>query len=111
EVAEPYRKALELEADDPVVNNDLAWFLVMSPEPRLRDAARALRLAQKVVAARPESAIYRNTLGVAYFRNGDDGAAIAELERSMSSQGGGVPFDWFFLAMAHWRLGERDKAR
>src|SRR5262249_30580915 len=65
EAAEPHRKALELEADDPVVNNDLAWLLVMSPEPRLRDAARGLRLAQKVVAARPESADYRNTLGVA----------------------------------------------
>jgi hypothetical protein len=24
---------------------------------------------------------------------------------------GGTPFDWFFLAMAHWRLGDRDLAR
>jgi serine/threonine protein kinase/Tfp pilus assembly protein PilF len=111
EAAEPYRMALELEEDDPAVNNDLAWFLVTSSEPRLRNAARALRLAQKVVAARPESAIYRNTLGVAYYRSGDDRAAVAELEKAMSMQAGGTPFDWFFLAMAHWRLGDRDEAR
>ncbi len=111
EAAEPYRRALELEGDDPVVNNELAWFLVTSPEPSLRDAARALRLAQKVVTARPESADYRNTLGVAYYRSGDDRAAVAELERAMSLQADGTPSDWFFLAMAHWRLGARDKAR
>ena len=111
EAAEPYRKALELEEDDPAVNNDLAWFLATSPEPSLRDAARAVRLAKKVVAARPESANYRNTLGVAYYRSGDDRAAVAELEKAMSMQAGGTRFDWFFLAMAHWRLGDRDKAR
>ena len=77
----------------------------------MRDAARAVRLAKKVVTARPESANYRNTLGVAYYRNGDDRAAVAELERAMSMQAGGNSFDWFFLAMAHWRLGDRNKAR
>ena len=77
----------------------------------MRDAARAVRLAKKVVTARPESANYRNTLGVAYYRNGDDRAAVAELETAMSMQAGGNSFDWFFLAMAHSRLGDRNKAR
>ena len=111
EAAEPYRKALALEEDDPAVNNELAWFLATSPESRLRDAARAVRLAKKVVTARPESGNYRNTLGVAYYRQGDDRAAIAELETAMSMQAGGNSFDWFFLAMAHWRLGDRNQAR
>src|SRR5262249_46047140 len=111
EAAEPYRKALELEGDDPAVNNELAWFLATSPEPRLRDAARAVRLAKKVVTVQPESANYRNPLGVAYYRSGDDRAAVAALETAMSLQAGGNSFDWFFLAMAHWRLGDRNKAR
>jgi tetratricopeptide (TPR) repeat protein len=111
DAAEPYRQALELEEDDPSVNNDLAWYLATSPEPCLRDAARAVRLAQKAVTAGPESAIYRNTLGVACYRSGDDRAAVAELEKSMSMRGGGDSFDWFFLAMAHWRLGDRNQAR
>ena len=29
----------------------------------------------------------------------------------MDLRNGGDSFDWFFLAMAHWRLGEKDKAR
>ena len=111
EAADSYRKALELEEDDPNVNNELAWFLATNPEPSLRDAARAVRLAKKAVTAQPDSAIYRNTLGVAYYRNGDDAAAIAALETSMRMHAGGDSFDWFFLAMAHRRLGDRDDSR
>jgi serine/threonine-protein kinase len=111
EAIEPFRKALELAPEDAYVNNELAWFLATEAGPRLRDAPFALRLAKKAVAAEPKSGNYRNTLGVAYFRNGEDRAAIAELEKSMSLQAGGDSFDWFFLAMAHWRLGEREQAR
>jgi Flp pilus assembly protein TadD len=111
EAAEPYRKALELAPEDPAVNNERAWFLATSLEPRLRDAALAVRLAKKAVAARPQDADYRNTLGVAHYRSGDDKAAVAELETAMTLRGGGDSFDWFFLAMAHWRLGDRDQAR
>jgi tetratricopeptide (TPR) repeat protein/tRNA A-37 threonylcarbamoyl transferase component Bud32 len=108
--AELYRKALELESDDPDLNNQLAWFLATAPEPRLRDAGRALRLAKKAVDARPKSADYRNTLGVVHYRNGDDKAAIAELEMAMRLRAGGNSFDWFFLAMAYRRLGDSARA-
>ncbi len=111
EAVEPYRKALEVAPEDPAVSNDLAWFLATSPEPRFRDAPLAVRLAKKAVAARPQAANYRNTLGVAHYRNGEDRVAVAELETSMSLLAGGSSFDWFFLAMAHWRLGEREQAR
>jgi tetratricopeptide (TPR) repeat protein len=111
EAAEPYRKAFELSPEDPAVNNELAWFLATSPEPRLRDATLAVRLAQKAVTGRPQSADYRNTLGVAHYRNGDDKAAVAELEAAMRLRAGGDSYDWFFLALAHGRLGNGDQAR
>jgi tetratricopeptide (TPR) repeat protein len=111
EAAEPYRKALDLDPMDADINNELAWFLATNPEPGLRDAALAVRLAKKAVAALPKSADCRNTLGVAHYRNGDVRAVVAELEAAMSLRGGGDSFDWFFLAMAHWRLGNRDQAR
>jgi serine/threonine protein kinase len=111
QAAEPYRKALELAPDVPAVNGELAWFLATTAEPRLRDAALAVRLAQKAVAARPESADYRNTLGVAHYRNGDNKAAVAELDTAMSLRAGGNSFDWFFLAMAHRRQGDCDAAQ
>jgi tetratricopeptide (TPR) repeat protein len=111
EADEPYRKALGLESDDHALNNTLAWFLATSPEPRLRDPALAVRLAKKAVNAEPKSADYRNTLGVALYRNGDDKAAVAELETAMSLRAGGNSDDWFFLAMAYRRLGDNDKAQ
>jgi hypothetical protein len=37
--------------------------------------------------------------------------AVAALEKSMELRQGGNSYDWFFLAMAHWQLGEKEKAR
>jgi Flp pilus assembly protein TadD len=70
-----------------------------------------VRLAQKAVTASPEAGNYWNTLGVAHYRNGDARAAVAALETSMRLRAGGNSFDWFVLAMAHSRLGDRDQAR
>jgi serine/threonine protein kinase/tetratricopeptide (TPR) repeat protein len=111
EAAELFRKAIDLDPENPALNNALAWILATSPEPRLRDAARAVRLAKKAVVARRRSGVYRNTLGVALYRTGDDRAAVAELGTAMSLRSGGDSFDWFFLAMAHWRLGDRALSR
>jgi serine/threonine protein kinase/Tfp pilus assembly protein PilF len=111
EAVGPYRKALELDPEDPAVNNELAWFLAAGPEARLWDGALAVRLAKRAVTAQPESANYRNTLGAAYYRNGDVKAAIAELETSMNLRAGGDSLDWFFLAMAYWRQRNAEKAR
>jgi serine/threonine protein kinase len=111
DAAEPYRKAVEVKSEHPGVNNELAWFLATSPEPRWRDAALAVELAKKAVTALPQAGACRGTLGVALYRNGDDRAAIAELATAMSLRGGGDSFDWFFLALAHWRLGEKEQAR
>jgi len=38
-------------------------------------------------------------------------AAVAALETSMKLRQGGDSIDWFFLAMAHWQLGDKEEAR
>jgi tetratricopeptide (TPR) repeat protein len=111
EAAEPLRKALELAPEDPAVNKELAWFLATNPEPRLRDTSLAVRLAEKAVTAHPKSSSYWTTRGVAHYRNGDDKAAVADLETAISLRAEGDSFDWFFLAMAHHRLGNHAKAQ
>ncbi|HEV3447663.1 MAG TPA: protein kinase, partial [Gemmataceae bacterium] len=111
EAAEPYRKALKLDLEDPILNNDRAWFLATNPEPRLRNAPLAVELAKKAVDDEQQSGAYRNTLGVALYRSGDGKAAVAELNEAMRLREGGDSFDWFFLAMAHQCLGEHDQAR
>jgi tetratricopeptide (TPR) repeat protein len=109
--AEPLRKALEVDPENPVVNNELAWLLATCADLGVRDSALAVRLAQKAVKAQPKSGDYWNTLGVAHYRYGDDKAAVAELKTAMSLRDGGDSFDWFFLAMAHQRLGDHDEAK
>jgi uncharacterized protein HemY len=91
--------------------NNLAWFYATSPDAKLRDAEMAVRFAKQAVEIAPKEGTLWNTLGAAHYRAGNWKDAIAGLEKSMELRKGGDSFDWFFLAMAHWKLGEKDKAR
>jgi tetratricopeptide (TPR) repeat protein len=104
------------EASDAGTLNDVAWYLATSSDPEFRDPKRAVALATKAVALGPETMRPRvrpawNTLGAAHYRAGDWKAAVTALEKSMELGRGGDAYDWFFLAMAHWRLGDREQAR
>jgi tetratricopeptide (TPR) repeat protein len=90
--------------------NDVAWFLATSAVPAHRDPTLAIELAKKAVESNAQFSYYRNTLGVARYRAGDWKQAISDLEKSVSLGQGGNSFDFFFLAMAHWKLGDKDKA-
>jgi serine/threonine protein kinase/WD40 repeat protein len=100
----PWKKALAL--------NNQAWSLATNPDAKLRDPARAVELAQKAVKLCPKEPLYWNTLGVANYRAGHWKKAIKALTKSMELQKGKLErFDTFFLAMAHWRVDEKEKAR
>jgi tetratricopeptide (TPR) repeat protein len=90
--------------------NDLAWLRANHPDPARRDPADAVGLARRAVEELPDAAAYWNTLGVAHYRAGDAGSAVAALDRA-TALGGGTAFDDVFLAMAHARLGDTDRAR
>jgi eukaryotic-like serine/threonine-protein kinase len=103
-------KMLELRPNS-ATNNKLAWLLVTCPDPKFRDAARAVELGKKAVELSPNMGEYWNTLGLAHYRAGDWAQSIADLERSVSLRNGGDGYDWFILAMAHWQLVHKDEAR
>ena len=84
--------------------------LATCPEPKVRDPRRAVEAAKKAVQLAPAEGAYWNTLGAAHYRAGDGKAAIQALKKAMDLRKGGDCFDWFFLAMAYWRLGEKDQA-
>jgi eukaryotic-like serine/threonine-protein kinase len=106
-----YAKAIELAPNNTVVHNNLAWLYATCPETELRDPARAVTLAKKAVELKPEEGTSWNTLGAAQYREGDFKAAVEALTKSLELRGGGDAFDWYFLAMAHCRLGQVDDAR
>lgn len=109
-------KALTLQPDFPMAKNNLAWMLAACPEPKLRDPVRAVELAKQAVAAHPKESTLYTTLGLAHYRAGDWTAARNALQKSLElGQGMGSLF-WFgrttlALAMSHWQLGEKEKAR
>jgi tetratricopeptide (TPR) repeat protein len=91
--------------------NDLAWFLVTTPDVAVQDSAQALSLATKAAQSYPECGTYWNTLGVVRYRVGDFRAAVVALDRATALGQGGTAFDHYFLAMAHVRLGNQEQAR
>jgi eukaryotic-like serine/threonine-protein kinase len=106
-----YRKALATNAKDVNALNSLAWLLAMSPNLKLRDPSQAVLHAQKAVELAPNDGDIWNTLGVARYRAGDCKGAIAALEKSMALLAGrSESANTFYLAMAHWQLGNKEEA-
>ncbi len=116
EALEAFGKAQELDpkypdSNQPESNNNLAWILATNPDVKLRDPARAVELAQKAVEAAPAEATFCNTLGVAHYRAGHWKEAIEALDKSIElGSSDQDSFDFFFLAMAHWQLGNKGEA-
>jgi tetratricopeptide (TPR) repeat protein/serine/threonine protein kinase len=107
-------KAVELDPKHAVAHNTLAWVLTNGRDAKFRDPQRGLQVARKAVELAPQSATAWLVLGWAYYRAGQWKASIEALEKSCALENnpkGGGAFQWFFLAMAHWQLGEKDKAR
>jgi len=110
--AEDLARAADLTPDWPELHNQAAWLLATHPVRERRDAGRAVALAQKAVELDPNEHTYWNTLGVARYRAGQWNDAIEALTRSTDlAHGQYEGFDTFVLAMAHWQLGNKQKAR
>ena len=91
--------------------NDLAWMLATCPMPECRVVDQAVDFASKAVQLAPKIGNYWNTLGVTRYRRGEWTPTIEALKKSMDLRGGGDGYDWFFLAMAYSRLGNKEQAR
>jgi tetratricopeptide (TPR) repeat protein len=92
--------------------NDRAWALATDPDAAERDPARAVRLAEELLALVPHDTQGWNTLGAARYRAGDWDGAIAALQKYRELRTDDA--EWsnpFLLAMAHWEKGEHAEAR
>jgi tetratricopeptide (TPR) repeat protein len=105
-----YSVTVERDPKDAMAHNNLAWLLATCPEAKFRDPARAVALAKKATELAPRHGNFWNTLGAAQYRARNWKDAIGALETPLKLQGDNG-FDWFFLAMAHWQLADKDKAR
>jgi serine/threonine protein kinase/Tfp pilus assembly protein PilF len=90
---------------------NLAELFTVYPEPPYRNPTEALELARRAVEVRPDVRQGWNALGIAHYRTGNHQSAVTALEKSVELGKGGYWFDWFFLAMAHAKLGHQEEAR
>lgn len=104
--AEPnFRKALELQPDQPQVLNYLGYSWV-DMNTNLKEG---LEMIQKAVDLRPSDGYIVDSLGWAYFRLGRFDDAVREMERAVSLK----PEDPVLndhLGDAYWRLGRKLEA-
>jgi hypothetical protein len=100
---------------NPQINqlNDLVWELAtdVGPQARSRDPRWAVELAKRTVQSDPKHSLCWKTLGVAQYRAGDWQATVESLEKSMALGQKDVALNSFYLALAHWRLGDKAQAR
>src|SRR5579883_3061819 len=107
---EQLRRQLRLQPDR-VAYDELAWFLVGCRDPELVDTTEAEQLASRAIELEPNSDPPWRTLGSAQYRNGKWSAAVDSFQNCIRLVNNQTPYDWFFLAMAFWKLGDREQAR
>jgi hypothetical protein len=109
-----YQKALRLRPDNPAdqlgLRNAL-WQLAAFPDPQSSNPRQTVELAQQAAELLPKDGTIRLALGMAQYRAGNWQPARDSVEQAMPLRNGGDPDDWCLLAMVHWRLGDKDKAR
>jgi hypothetical protein len=79
----------------------------------LRDPNLAASLAQKMIGLGARRAGL-TVLGCAQYRGQDYGACVRSLEDAVASHKtppDSDPGQWLVLAMAHWQVGSKDRAR
>jgi tetratricopeptide (TPR) repeat protein len=106
-----FRDGLKALPDYPEANNDFAWSLATCPQYQFRDAAQALALAKKAVAAQPRAVSYWTTLGTAHYRNGNWNDALEVLTKATGEFDRPSAATCFILSMTHWQLGTKEEAR
>jgi serine/threonine-protein kinase len=101
-----YSKAIELDPQDAA-----ACYSRGTVYGKLGRWDRAVLDYSKAVELAPKEKTYWSALGSAHYRADDCKAAVAALDKATQLGKGGDPLDWLYLAMARWKLGDKDQAR
>jgi tetratricopeptide (TPR) repeat protein len=105
------RKAVQIDPKSSLGHNNLAWLLLTGPK-EFRQANEALSHAQTAVALDENGGLHLNTLGVALYRTGRFGEALAILEKALElTKGQFDSFNLYFMAMCQAQLGDPIKAK
>ena len=83
EALEYYNRAVEAEPKSVAVLNDLAWMLATTPDDKIRDGSRAVKLAERACQLTEwKTALLMGTLAAAYAEAGQFTNAVAMAEKA-----------------------------
>jgi Flp pilus assembly protein TadD len=102
------RKLLTLPTKDSSVFENTALAMAKVSD---RDTALVMELARKAIELNSPSPLPWTLLGHAEYLTGDFSQAVSDLQKSMAVSDQDNTPNLFFLAMAHWKLGEKELAR
>lgn len=99
-------------SDEREVLNQVAWTCAIGSDV-IDDYRRVVKLTDRTMAGVDEPMHHlQNTRGAVLYRAGRFEDAAKQLEEAVADHWkGGTPWDWFFLAMAHHRLGNTSDAQ
>jgi serine/threonine protein kinase/tetratricopeptide (TPR) repeat protein len=104
--------AVRLRPDDASAQAALAWNLATHPQPASRDIPQALERSERAVQLAPKNGNAWEARGAAYYRAGDWAGAITAMDKARAVFGPGAStYQFAWLAMAHWRNGDKEQAR
>jgi tetratricopeptide (TPR) repeat protein len=86
-----YEKIIDLDPQQAVSLNNLAWLLVTAPNEGLRDKVRALELAKKAVGLE-RSPVFLDTLAEAYYANGFRQEAVGTMKEAITLETGNTDY-------------------
>ncbi len=83
EASEILGRILDEKPDDPDALKNYAWILATAPDKSLRDAGRAITLAQRAYASAPQNPFIQATLAAAYAESGRFSEAVKLAEQAL----------------------------
>jgi tetratricopeptide (TPR) repeat protein len=101
-----FRKALELQPDEPNVLNYLGYSLI----DKKMKLDEAIAMVKKAVELKPNEGFFVDSLGWAYFQTGEFEQALPHLERAVDLKAGDAIISEH-LGDAYWRVGRKLEAR
>src|SRR5262249_6141685 len=114
EAVAQFREAIRLKPDYFDAYRVLADLLAIAADPALRDGAERVKQARKAVDLAPTDSAAWQALGWALYCADAWKESIETFRKSMELQQspkGGDSGQWFGLAVAYWKLDQREEAR
>ena len=111
EAIDEYQTASRLQPNSADAHNYAAWAVVKKPDRTVRERNEALEHARQAVALGPKDGTFQATLALAEYRAGHWAESVAAAERSIALSNDGQCSNWFFLTMALWRQGAKDRSQ